>query len=219
MAIILAIDTSAGTSVALFKDGQLVADVNNPDKMSHAETVGAAIATVLEQASIRGAEVTEVVVGRGPGPFTGLRVGIAGAVMFAEGAKAGLSGLVSLDAIAIQALKTQSVSYERPLLVTTDARRSEVYWALYSGISEHGVPVRIDGPNVNKPADLAEQLEARSIEPSTTEAVVTGAALGELAAALRLADALESDVTALYLRAPDAVEPKAPGIFGKRVSS
>lgn len=219
MSVILAIDTSAGTSVALFKDGKLTAEVNSLDKMSHAETVGVAIATVLEKAAVRGPEVTEVVVGRGPGPFTGLRVGIGAAVMFAEGAKAGLSGVVSLDAIAIQALKNQSASYERPLLVTTDARRSEVYWALYSGLSEHGVPVRIDGPNVNKPADLAEQLEARAIEPSTTDAVVTGAALGELAEVLRLADALDGDITALYLRAPDAVEPKAPGIFGKKVSS
>lgn len=218
MAVTLAIDTSAATSVALLKDGQLVAELNSQDKMGHAETVGAAIASVLEQSGMRGTEVTEVVVGRGPGPFTGLRVGIAAAVLFAEGAQAQLSGLVSLDAIAIQALKQQAASYARPLLVTADARRSEVYWALYSGLDEHGVPVRIDGPNVNKPAELAEQLEARMIEPSKTDAVVTGAALGELAEALRSAGALDADVTALYLRAPDAVEPKAAGVFGKKVS-
>lgn len=114
MAVTLAIDTSAATSVALLKDGQLVAELNSQDKMGHAETVGAAIASVLEQSGMRGTEVTEVVVGRGPGPFTGLRVGIAAAVLFAEGAQAQLSGLVSLDAIAIQALNSRQRAMRDP---------------------------------------------------------------------------------------------------------
>nr|MBP6186998.1 hypothetical protein [Rhodoluna sp.] len=74
-------------------------------------------------------------------------------------------------------------------------------------------------PEVMKPAALAEMLEARMLEPLTTDAQITGAAIGELAEALRADNKLERDVTAMYLRAPDAVEPKANGQFGKKVSS
>jgi tRNA threonylcarbamoyl adenosine modification protein YeaZ len=219
MGILLAIDTSAGTSVALFRDGVLAAELNVTDNMKHAETVGAAIAQVLSRAGVTGRDVQEVVVGRGPAPFTGLRVGIAAAVMFAEGSGAKLSGLVSLDAIALLALKQRSATETRPLLVTTDARRSEVYWALYSGLSDRGVALRIEGPQVIKPAALEELLASRNIDAQTTDLTITGSAVGELALALRAAGELESDVSALYLRAPDAVEPKASGQFGKRVSS
>ncbi len=219
MGVMLAIDTSAGTGVALFRNGKLVAEQNITDNMRHAETVGSAIAQVLAAAGVSGKDVIEVVVGRGPAPFTGLRVGIAAAIMFAEGSGAQLSGVVSLDAIALTALKTLPASAAKPLLITTDARRSEVYWALYSGLSPNGSPMRVEGPQVSKPAALAEMLEARNLEPFTTEAKITGAALGELAEALRADGQLERDVTALYLRAPDAVEPKAPGQFGKKVSS
>jgi tRNA A37 threonylcarbamoyladenosine modification protein TsaB len=103
--------------------------------------------------------------------------------------------------------------------VTTDARRSEVYWALYSGLNADGVPVRIEGPLVSKPAALDEILAARNLKPQTTELRITGAAVAELALALSASGSLDPDVSALYLRAPDAVEPKAPGVFGKRVSS
>jgi len=219
MGILLAIDTSAGTSVALFRDGVLAAELNVTDNMKHAETVGTAIVSVLTEAGVAAREVQEVVVGRGPAPFTGLRVGIAAAVMFAEGSGAKLSGLVSLDAIALSALKQRSSGETRPLLVTTDARRSEVYWALYSGLSDEGVAIRTEGPQVLKPAALQELLASRIIDADTTNLVITGASVGELALALRSAGQLESDISALYLRAPDAVEPKAAGVFGKRVSS
>ena len=219
MSILLAIDTSAGTSVALFRDGVLAAELNVTDNMKHAETVGTAIVSVLTEAGVAAREVQEVVVGRGPAPFTGLRVGIAAAVMFAEGSGAKLSGLVSLDAIALSALKQRPAGETRPLLVTTDARRSEVYWALYSGLSDSGVAIRTEGPQVIKPAALEELLAARNIDADTTSLAITGSAVGELALALRAAGQLESDISALYLRAPDAVEPKASGVFGKRVSS
>ena len=219
MSILLAIDTSAGTSVALFREGVLAAELNITDNMKHAETVGTAIVSVLTEAGVVAREVQEVVVGRGPAPFTGLRVGIAAAVMFAEGSGAKLSGLVSLDAIALSALKQRPASETRPLLVTTDARRSEVYWALYSGLSDKGVVIRTEGPQVLKPAALEELLAARNIDADTTNLTITGSAVGELALALRAAGQLERDISALYLRAPDAVEPKASGVFGKRVSS
>ena len=220
MSVLLAIDTSAGTSVALLRDGVLLAEVNLENHMKHAENIGGAIAQVLREAGLAGIEVHRVIAGRGPAPFTGLRVGLAAAVMFAEGSGAKLAGVVSLDAIALRAIRAGVVpSAEKPLLVTTDARRGEVYWALYSGLDRHGVPVRAQGPAVAKPDALAQLLASEGLEPHTTNQTVTAAALAEVALAQDAAGTLSTDVTALYLRAPDAVEPKAPGQFGKKVSS
>ncbi|OXE34949.1 MAG: tRNA (adenosine(37)-N6)-threonylcarbamoyltransferase complex dimerization subunit type 1 TsaB, partial [Phenylobacterium zucineum] len=85
MSIILAIDTSAGTSVAIVENGAVRAEVNVDDTMRHAERIGEAIAQVLATTDLRPQQISEVVVGRGPAPFTGLRVGIAAAILFAEG--------------------------------------------------------------------------------------------------------------------------------------
>lgn len=220
MAVLLAIDTSAGTSVALFKNEQLVGEKNFESNMKHAESIGAAIHSVLVEAGVRGSDVQRVIVGRGPAPFTGLRVGIAAAVMFAEAAKARLSGVVSLDAIALKAFQAGLVASDaKPLLVTTDARRGEVYWALYSGLGKTGAPERIEGPQVLKPDALAEFLTQRGIETTGTQQAVSASAIGELAIALDRAGLLEQDITAMYLRAPDAVEPKSPTQFAKKVSS
>jgi tRNA A37 threonylcarbamoyladenosine modification protein TsaB len=75
--------------------------------------------------------------------------------MFAEGAGAKLYGVNSLDAIALAAFATNK-SDSLPILVTADARRSELYWALYSGVSESGAPIMVEGPGVGKPAALEE---------------------------------------------------------------
>lgn len=211
MGATLAIDTSAGTAVALVRNGVVVAEVNHENTMAHAETIGSAIAEVV--AAAPDATIISVVVGRGPAPFTGLRVGIAAAMMFAEGARAQLSGVVSLDAIALDAID-QRVSPETPLLVTTDARRKEVYYALYSGLNSHGVPIRVDGPAVIKPAALEEMLIDKNIVPIKTDRKITASAIAKLAEAQLRDGSLTHDVTALYLRQPDAVEGK----FGKQVS-
>ncbi|MFM6963662.1 MAG: tRNA (adenosine(37)-N6)-threonylcarbamoyltransferase complex dimerization subunit type 1 TsaB [Micrococcales bacterium] len=219
MSVILAIDTSAGTSVALLRDGALLAELNSDNHLKHAETIGEAIASVLAEAGVVGVDVDRVIVGRGPAPFTGLRVGLAAAIMFAEGAKAKLAGVVSLDAIALRAFEAGVVaSPERPLLVNTDARRGERYFALYSGL-EAGIPVRVQGPAVAKPEALAELLASQGLEPIETHEHLTAKALAQVAIAQDLKGQLDSDASALYLRAPDAVEPKAPGQFGKKVSS
>lgn len=209
MSLILAIDTSAGTSVALVENGVVRAEHNVPDTMKHAELIGIAIADVLAQAFVQPAQLMAVVAGRGPAPFTGLRVGIAAATMFAAGIGVKLYGAVSLDAIALAALPGLSVSKNEPLLVTTDARRKEVYWALYSGLNEFGVPIRIDGPGVMKPAELEEYLTDRNVHPSKTSVEVSAANLGLLVEAELRAGTVTEDVSALYLRAADAVEPKA----------
>ena len=216
MSIILAIDTSFGTSVALIENGELRAEHNVADTMKHAELIGSAIEQVLAQAFVKPSQVTGVVAGRGPAPFTGLRVGIAAATMFAAGVGIKLYGEVSLDAIAFASLKSSTASANEPLLVTADARRKEVYWALYSGVSEHGVPIRVDGPGVMKPAELEEYLVNRNVHPSRTQEPVSAANLGLLLEAQLQAGSASEDVSALYLRAADAVEPKAR--IGKAVS-
>jgi tRNA threonylcarbamoyl adenosine modification protein YeaZ len=216
VSVILAIDTSFGTSVALVENGKLLAEHNVADTMKHAELIGAAIADVLARSNVKPNQLMAVVAGRGPAPFTGLRVGIAAATMFAAGAGLKLYGAVSLDAIAIDALQGSSASKNEPLLVTADARRKEVYWALYSGLNEHGVPVRMDGPGVMKPDELEEYLVNRNVHPLRTEASISSANLALLVEAELRSGTASEDVTALYLRPADAVEPKAR--IGKAVS-
>lgn len=218
MAHILAIDTSSGTSVAVLKDGIALSEIEIADTRSHTESIGNAIATALTQAGVKPNQIKSVAVGRGPAPFTGLRVGIAAAIMFAEGSGAKLFGLISLDAMAKQELSTRDSGDDRPLLVTSDARRSEHYWALYSGLDHHGVPVCIEGPSVNRPADIEATLAARGIAAARTSLVISARAIGELFEAQAAAGGLSEDITALYLRNPDAVEPKNLRDFGKKVS-
>ncbi|MDE2387391.1 MAG: tRNA (adenosine(37)-N6)-threonylcarbamoyltransferase complex dimerization subunit type 1 TsaB, partial [Actinomycetales bacterium] len=225
MSPFLAIDTSVGTSVALVAGGSVLAEVNIDDRMGHAENIGLALAEVIKRADVAPSRISAVIAGRGPAPFTGLRVGIAAAIAFAEGVARPIFGVVSHDAIALAELTelaeagpqtgTQTGS---PLLVTTDARRSEVYWSLYSGLDHHGCPVRIDGPHVNKPDELESILDARGLSPITAKASVSAAALARVAERQMLAGGASQDVTALYLRAPDAVAPKDVSRTSKAVS-
>lgn len=219
MGHVLAIDTSSGTSVAVLKDGIALAEIEIADTRSHTESIGDAIKDALTKAGVAPNQIAAVAVGRGPAPFTGLRVGIAAAIMFAEGAGAKLFGIISLDAIAKQEFDSrEGENPNQPLLVTSDARRSEHYWALYSGLDRHGVPICIEGPAVNRPADIEATLAERGISPATTSVVISARAIGELFEAQAAAGVLSHDVTALYLRNPDAVEPKNLRDFGKRVS-
>jgi tRNA threonylcarbamoyl adenosine modification protein YeaZ len=222
MGHVLAIDTSAGTSVAVLKDGVALAEVEIADTRSHTESIGNAIQDALSAAGVKPNQIKSVAVGRGPAPFTGLRVGIAAALMFAEGSGAELFGIVSLDAIAKQEFAAQSLANdttaEQPLLVSSDARRSEHYWALYSGLDRHGVPICIEGPAVNRPADIEASLTERGIVAVRTSLVISARAIGELFEAQAAAGLLSHDITALYLRNPDAVEPKNLRDFGKKVS-
>ena len=222
MGHVLAIDTSAGTSVAVLKNGEALAVVEIADTRSHTESIGNAIQDALSAAGVKPSQIKSVAVGRGPAPFTGLRVGIAAAIMFAEGSGAELFGVISLDAIAKQEFAAQGLANdtaaEQPLLVTSDARRSEHYWALYSGLDRHGVPVCIEGPSVNRPDDIETILTERGIIAERTSLVISARAIGELFEAQAAAGSLSHDITALYLRNPDAVEPKNLRDFGKKVS-
>jgi len=122
--VLLAIDTSAGTSVAVVdRDRGILAQADEADTRRHAEVIGTLIERVLAESGVAPRELSGVVAGMGPGPFTGLRVGIAAARAFAFGIGKPVVPLVSHDALALDA--------SEPLLVVTDARRREVAWSTY----------------------------------------------------------------------------------------
>lgn len=211
----LCIDTSAGTTVAVMQGKEVRSEINFDENMKHAEHIGDAIAQAIASAGIKPNQINNVVVGRGPAPFTGLRIGIAAAVMFAEGVGAKLWGVTSLDAIAHAAF-LETLDNSLPLLVTADARRSEVYWALYSGVSEAGAPVMVEGPGVAKPAALEELLADKKLQ--RTQIKIAAQDLGKVFDAQQTDGTASHDVTALYLREADAVAPKDLRDFGKKVS-
>jgi tRNA threonylcarbamoyl adenosine modification protein YeaZ len=211
----LCIDTSAGTTVAVMQGAEVRSEINFDENMKHAERIGDAIAQAINSAGIKPSQINNVIVGRGPAPFTGLRIGIAAAVMFAEGVGAKLWGVTSLDAIALAAFATNE-SDSLPILVTADARRSELYWALYSGVSESGAPIMIEGPGVAKPAALEEMFANKNHQ--RTEIKISAADLGRVFNAQQNEGSASQDIGALYLREADAVAPKDLRDFGKKVS-
>lgn len=138
MTIALAIDTSTSrTCVAVIDGDQLLWSGFREGATAH----GPALPELVE-AAIKGIEINEVVVGMGPGPFTGLRVGIAFAQSFALAREIPIRGVCSLDAIAKQI-------DENDFIVTVDARRKEVYWARYIN------GVRQGEPAVNFPSEVS----------------------------------------------------------------
>jgi tRNA threonylcarbamoyl adenosine modification protein YeaZ len=220
--MLLAIDTSSGTSVAVVdREGGVLAEVTELDTRRHAEVIGELIAACLDEANVEPRGLSAVVVGMGPGPFTGLRVGIAAARAFAFGAGKPCLPLVSHDAVAFEKLGGLA-AHTQPLLVVTDARRREVYWSAYSHLDSEGLPVRVAGPSLVRPVVLDEAV-ARSCGPAfTTDAartdpastVVSAAALGMLGETLFAAGRPFAADEPLYLRSPDVTVPGAP----KRVS-
>jgi tRNA threonylcarbamoyl adenosine modification protein YeaZ len=199
--VLLAIDTSAGTSVALVdRDRGIIAECNSADTRGHAEVIGTFIAEVMRATDVT--SLSGVAIGMGPGPFTGLRVGIAAGRAFAFGAGKIVVPIVSHDAIAF--------GETEPVMVVTDARRREVYWSRYSGSDAQGLPVKVDGPALCPPADLPTDEGYRRIDALE----VSAASVGLLAESLYVNKRSFADDVALYLRAPDATAPGAP----KRVS-
>lgn len=206
--MLLAIDTSAGTSTAVVdRDRGVIAERIETDTMRHAEVVGELIRAVLDASGVAVSALSGVVAGMGPGPFTGLRVGIAAAKAFAFGAGKPLVPVVSHDAVAFE---RYAEGHSGPLLVVTDARRRERYWTAYTGADDRGLPVRLDGPGLAKPDDLPHQ-----DIPRVDAEVVSAGRLGMLAE-LRYAAGLPFDADEpLYLRSPDVTLSAGP----KRVSA
>ncbi len=172
MTISLAIDTSTSrTSVGIVQDGTLIWSGFRDGATAHGPALPA-----LVQDAIQGRAIDEVVVGMGPGPFTGLRIGIAFARSFAFARGIHLRGVCSLDSIAAQV-------DEKDFIVTVDARRKEVYWARY--IQGH----RIGEPAVNFPNDVKGASIHSDLYP-------------DLVALVQLTNEISEPI---YLRHPDAV--------------
>ncbi len=215
--LILALDTATPSVVTgvvrCTDDGrvQTLAQRVIDDHRRHAEVLTTLIREVLAEAGCSGTELTEVVVGCGPGPFTGLRVGMATAAAYADALDLPVHGVCSLDAIAA------AVTESTEVLVVTDARRREAYWARYSGGE------RVAGPEVSVPGDVDPGDAAvvagtpgftdRYGLPLAAATVPTPASL----AAAYLSTGSRGDLTGsrgaaplvpLYLRRPDAVELK-----------
>jgi len=142
--VLLAFDTATPAVTVAVHDGtDVVAESTQVDVMRHGELLAPAIAHVLEQARIGRGDLTGVAVGVGPGPFTGLRVGLVTARTLGAVLGVPVSGVCTLDVLAAQA------RVPGRFVVATDARRKEVYWAVYSD------PLtRVDGPHVAKPVDV-----------------------------------------------------------------
>ena len=213
--VVLAIDTSTSVSVAVSAGADWAMGWSD-DPRGHTESVAPLMRDQLARAGVSAADVTDVVVGNGPGPFTGLRVGIVSGLVFAHARGIPVHGVCSLDVLAQQALEHVR---EGEFLVATDARRKEVYWARYRvdpDRPEQDRAVRLTDPAVVRPADLPEK--ARSLptagrgpvlypelfpEPlavlDVSAGVLTGLALQRLDAGVDL------PVEPLYLRRPDAL--------------
>jgi tRNA threonylcarbamoyl adenosine modification protein YeaZ len=221
--LVLALDTSGGAvTVALHDGGAVVARRSTLDARRHAELLAPSIAAVLDEAGATRTQVTSVAVGVGPGPFTGLRAGVVTARVLALALGVEVVGVCSLDALALQ-VAPQLQGEGSPgsggrFVVATDARRHELYWALYEPRPD-GVPRRLDGPAVTAPAELPDgvpvagrgaTLYPGAFAPPPGPLDVDAGAVAELAVR-----ELASDRTGLlppeplYLRRPDAVPPAA----------
>lgn len=205
--MLLAIDTSAGTSVAVVdRDRGILAEFNEADTRRHAEVIGTLIQAALAQSGVPVTDLSGVAVGMGPGPFTGLRVGIAAARAFALGIGRPVVPVVSHDAVAF--------GQADPVLVVTDARRREVYWSAYGGTDDAGLPIRDEGPGLTPPDDLAAAVTGFARYRRIDAAVVSAASIGLVAELLYLHKRPFASSEALYLRSPDVTLSAGP----KRVS-
>jgi tRNA threonylcarbamoyl adenosine modification protein YeaZ len=210
--VLLAIDTSAGTSVAVVdRERGIIAERAEHDTRSHAEVIGNLIVDCLAESAVPIKALSGVAVGMGPGPFTGLRVGIAAAQAFALGAGKPVVRVVSHDAIAFGHF---AGGVSGPLVVVTDARRREVYWSAYSGVDAQGIPQRVGEPGLAHPEDLPDTVPGYAGYERLDAGQVSAASLGLLAEALFFHGRPFAGASPLYLRSPDVTVPHAQ----KRVS-
>ncbi|PZS08993.1 MAG: tRNA (adenosine(37)-N6)-threonylcarbamoyltransferase complex dimerization subunit type 1 TsaB [Acidimicrobiales bacterium] len=214
---VLTLDTAtpAVTAGVVELDGDgavvLLAERITLDSRRHTEALLPQIRDCLTQLEVSPANLGAVVIGVGPGPFTGLRVGVATAQAFADAVELPLYGVCSLDALADAARQAE------PLLVATDARRREVYWALYGGNGQ-----RLTSPAVDTPAQLRLLLDDGTVHagfavgegasiyadvlqlPVHSVSYPTCIGLARGARARLLAGAPSEFPRPLYLRRPDA---------------
>ncbi|MFI5562876.1 tRNA (adenosine(37)-N6)-threonylcarbamoyltransferase complex dimerization subunit type 1 TsaB [Amycolatopsis japonica] len=213
--LLLAIDTStpAVTAGLVALDGDTLesrGDRVTVDPRAHGELITPHALEAVKAAGVTLRDLDAIVCGVGPGPFTGLRAGMATAASLAHALGIPAYPVCSLDAIAADVAPG-----EAPFLVLTDARRREVYWAAYAADGS-----RTDGPHVERPADLqttvkvaagdgallyADALGVQPIEPRFPSPI----GLVKAAREALQSQSEPAPLTPLYLRRPDAVEPSA----------
>jgi tRNA threonylcarbamoyl adenosine modification protein YeaZ len=191
------------------------------DARKHAELLMPLVVGACADAGVALRALAAVVVGIGPGPFTGLRVGMVTAAALGDALEVPVFGVCTLDAIATDAVCADVLCADtlcaRPgaaLLVATDARRREIYWAAYDSQGH-----RTDGPHVEAPAALVERLgDLGAAAAAGGSAALTGlpvrepaspspAGLVTVAAHALRSGTVPGPLEPLYLRRPDAVEP------------
>lgn len=212
--MLLAFDTATAlVSVALHDGERVVVEHSSEQPMKHGEHLAPLIARCMEDAGIVRQDLTAIAVGVGPGPFTGLRVGIVTARTLGFVLEIPVYGVCSLDAVALEVVGTGAASGS--FLVATDARRKEVYLASYDADAR-----RLEGPVVTRPADVATTAQVAGAGPSLypdhfphaiaptrpSAAWLATGVVGELVDLL--------DPEPLYLRRPDAVAgaPRKPAL-------
>ncbi|WP_405907070.1 tRNA (adenosine(37)-N6)-threonylcarbamoyltransferase complex dimerization subunit type 1 TsaB [Streptomyces sp. NBC_00828] len=206
--LLLALDTATpAVTVALHDGTSVIASSSQVDARRHGELLLPAVDRVLAEAGLRLDAVTGVVVGVGPGPYTGLRVGLMTADTFGLALGVPVYGLCTLDGLAYAA------EVEGPFVVATDARRKEVYWARYADPR-----TRVSEPAVDRPADLdlgglpavgaGALLYPDTFSDARAPEYVSAAALASLAAEKLAAGEELAAPRPLYLRRPDAQVPK-----------
>ncbi|WP_371654224.1 MULTISPECIES: tRNA (adenosine(37)-N6)-threonylcarbamoyltransferase complex dimerization subunit type 1 TsaB [unclassified Streptomyces] len=208
--LLLAVDTATpAVTVALHDGTDVVAETSRVDARRHGELLLPAVHQVLADAGLTLDAVTDLVVGVGPGPYTGLRVGLVTAATFGSVLGVPVHGLCTLDGLAYAS------GIEEPFVVATDARRKEVYWARYDDFR-----TRVSEPSVDRPADIAEQvagvpvvgagavLYPEAFPDARGPEHQSAAALASLAAERLAAGAEFLAPVPLYLRRPDAQVPK-----------
>jgi tRNA threonylcarbamoyl adenosine modification protein YeaZ len=214
---ILAVDTAtpavtAGLVELTPAHARPVTDRVTVDARAHAELLTPQVLECLAEAGWAASDLDAVVVGDGPGPFTGLRVGMATAAAFGDALGVPVHGVCSLDAIAME------VATDAELLVVTDARRREVYWARYRD------GARVDGPGVLAPraldVDSAQVIAGSALHVDFFDLRVepvespTPRGLVRCAAAALLANRPPAALAPRYLRRPDAVPPTWATVTG-----
>ena len=205
--LLLALDTATpAVTVALHDGARVLSEHTAVDAMRHGEQLAPGVVAVLDDAGAHRGDLTDIAVGVGPGPFTGLRVGLVTARTLGVVLGIPVHGVCTLDVLAAAA------DVDGSFLVATDARRREVYWGRYTDGA-----TRVDGPHVAKPAEVAAD------GPVACPVVGRGAVLypqafphaaepvdpsaGTLAELVARGVAAELPVEPLYLRRPDVAEP------------
>jgi tRNA threonylcarbamoyladenosine biosynthesis protein TsaB len=212
--VLLAFDTASPTVTVALHDGtDVVAELESEASMKHGEQLMPLIEEVVRRGGITPRDLTAIAAGVGPGPFTGLRVGLVTARTLAHALEIPVYGACSLDVLAVEAVVTGTVSDE--FAVATDARRKEVYLATYDAGG-----TRVEGPVVIRPSDASTAVpvvgEGAALYgdsfPDARLPLRPGAAWLARAVAGEHVDLYDPEP--LYLRRPDVEIPRAP----KRVS-